>query len=132
MNPTLHPGDEVRVPVAGKVYIFGDVKKPGFIYLTDDLQTNVKIALTLSEGLDGYPRKVAYIYRRQSGTSERKEIEIPLKKIIDRKSPDVALMADDILYIPDATGRRVALKVLERAIPIAAAIGTTMLYITLR
>ena len=51
---------------------------------------------------------------------------------MDRKSPDVALMANDILYIPDATGRRVALSVLQTSIPIAAALGTTMLYIATR
>ena len=55
-----------------------------------------------------------------------------MKKIMDRKSPDVALMANDILYIPDATGHRVAMSILQQSIPIAVALGTTLLYIGLR
>ncbi len=132
LNLNLQGGDEIRVPEAGKVYVFGDVKKPGFFYLTDDPQTNIMVALTLSSGLDDHPGHEAYIYRTEAGTAGRNEIKVPLKKIIDRKSPDVALMANDILYIPEATGRRVALRVLETSIPIAAALGTTMLYIATR
>ncbi len=132
LNVPLYPGDEVRVPEAGKVYVFGNVEKPGFFYLTDDPQTSVMVALALSSGLKGHPASKAYIYRVEGGTGGRNEIPIPIKKIIDRKSPDVALMANDILYIPDATGRRVALSILQTSIPIAAALGTTMLYIALR
>lgn len=132
LNLLLHPGDEVRVPEAAKVYVFGNVEKPGFFYLTDAPQTSVMVALALSSGLKGHPASKAYIYRTEGGSGGRNEIPIPIKKIIDRKSPDVALMADDILYIPDATGRRVALSILQTSIPIAAALGTTMLYIALR
>lgn len=132
LNLTLQPGDQVRVPEASKVYVFGNVQKPGFFYLTDDTQTSVMVALALSSGLSPHSANKAYIYREEAGTRGRNEIPIPIKKIIDRKAPDVALMANDILYIPDATGRRVALNVLQTSIPIAAALGTTMLYIALR
>jgi len=132
MNPPLQPGDDVRVPEAGKVYVFGNVQKPGFFYLTDKSQSSVRIALALSSGLTGHSASNGYIYRQEGGEGGRNEIPIPVKKIMDRKSPDVALMANDILYIPDATGHRVALNILQQSIPIAVALGTTLLYIGLR
>lgn len=132
LNQPLQPGDDVRIPEAGKVYVFGNVQKPGFFYLTDKPQTSVRIALALSSGLTAHSASNGYIYRQEDNQGERNEIEIPVKKIMDRKVPDVALMANDILYIPDATGRRVALSILQQSIPIAVALGTTLLYIGLR
>lgn len=132
LNLTLQGGDEVRVPEAGKVYVFGDVKKPGFFYLNGESEASVMMAVALSSGLDQHPANIAYIYRWDGGTAGRNEIPIPIKKIVGRKSPDVALMPNDILYVPDATGRAVGLKILEASIPIAAALGTTLLYIGLQ
>ena len=62
-----------------------------------------------------FTSKVAYIYRREGGTGGKKnEIEIPLQKIVHRKAPDVTLQANDILYIPDDSGRRATATVLDR------------------
>jgi hypothetical protein len=38
-------------------------------------------------------------------------------------------MANDILYVPDATGARASLKVLETSIGIAAGVGTALVYV---
>jgi polysaccharide export outer membrane protein len=86
-------------------------------------------AVALSEGLDTFPSHMAYIYRVEGGSGGRNEIPIDLKKIMDRKSPDVALMANDILYIPDASGTRASLKVLEATVGVGAAVGTALLYV---
>jgi polysaccharide export outer membrane protein len=56
--------------------------------------------LALSGGLDSFSRKKAYIYRAEPGNPTKREIEVPLKRILDRKSPDVKLPANDILYVP--------------------------------
>jgi polysaccharide export outer membrane protein len=58
----------------------------------------------------------------------RTEIPISLKNIMDRKAPDLPLMANDILYIPDATGTRAGIKVLETSIGVGAALGAAILY----
>jgi len=85
--------------------------------------------VALSEGLDSFPSHKAYIYRVEGGNGGRNEIPVDLKKIMDRKSPDVPLLARDILYIPDAGGARVSLKVLEASVGIGAALGTALLYL---
>ena len=69
-NLPLQPGDDVRVPEAGKVYVFGNVQKPGFFYLTDKAQSSVRIALALSSGLTGHSASSGYIYRQEGGEGD--------------------------------------------------------------
>ncbi|MFZ0338959.1 MAG: polysaccharide biosynthesis/export family protein [Terracidiphilus sp.] len=128
LNVALHGGEEVRVPEAGRVFVLGDVKKPGAYYLTDGPDSSVLKALALSEGLDSFAGRTAYIYRREAGKGDRNEIAVPLRKIIERKAPDVNLQADDIFYIPNATGARASLKVLEASVGVGAALGSAFIY----
>jgi polysaccharide export outer membrane protein len=115
LNLKLEGGEEIRVPEAGKVFVVGNVKKPGAYHLDDANDTGVLKALALSEGLLPYADKTAYIYRREGGAGSKKnEIEIPLQQIVRRKSPDVQLMANDILYIPDRAGRRATMTTIEK------------------
>jgi len=129
LNLHLEGGEDIRVPEAGRVFVLGKVKHPGAFYITDGSESSVMKALALSEGLDTFPSHKAYIYRVEGGSGGRNEIPIELKKIMDRKSPDVPLLANDILYIPDASGARASLKVLETTVGIGAAVGTTLLYV---
>lgn len=115
LNLKLRGGEEIRVPEAGKVFVLGNVKKPGAFPVDDANDTTVLKMLALSEGLMSFTGKVAYIYRREGGPGGKKnEIEIPLQKIVHRKAPDVTLEANDILYIPDNSGRRTTAAVLDR------------------
>jgi polysaccharide export outer membrane protein len=129
LNLKLEGGEEVRVPEAGRVFVLGDVKKPGAFYITDGSESSVMKALALSEGLDSFSSHKAYIYRLEAGSSGRNEIPVELKRIMDRKSPDVPLLANDILYIPNATGARASLKVLEASVGIGAALGASLIYV---
>ena len=90
LNMKLQGGEVVRIPEAGRVYVVGDVKKPGMFFITDGSESSVLKALSLSEGLDRFSGHTAFIYRPKDGSSGRNEIPIELKKIMDRKSPDVA------------------------------------------
>jgi polysaccharide export outer membrane protein len=105
-NLKLDGGEQVRVPDAGRVYVVGNVKRPGAFALRDAADTSVLQVLALSEGLEKFAAKEAYIYRREGGTGGKHEIPIELEKIMQRKSPDIPLLPNDILYIPDNKGRR--------------------------
>jgi polysaccharide export outer membrane protein len=129
LNLHLEGGEEIRVPEAGRVFVLGRVKKPGAFFITDGSESSVMKALALSEGLDTFPSHKAYIYRVEGSSGGRNEIPIELKNIMNRKSPDVPLLANDILYVPDATGARASLKVLETSIGIGAALGASMIYV---
>ena len=78
----------------------GDVKRPGAFPFQNLHDTTVLQLLALSGGLDSFSGKKAYIYREEPGSAEKREIEIPLRRILDRKAEDVKLSANDILYVP--------------------------------
>jgi len=113
LNITLHGGEQVLVPEAKKIYVVGNVRKPGAFPVRNDENTTVLQALALSEGLMPFTAKEAYIYRHTS-TGARQEVPIALDKIMKRKSPDVALEANDILYIPDSKGKRLTAATIDR------------------
>jgi polysaccharide export outer membrane protein len=129
-NLILEGGETIRVPLAGEVYVVGSVKKPGSFYLTDGAESSVLKALALSGGLDSFPKHTAYIYRVNEGKPGRTEIPVELKSILDRKSPDVVLEANDIFYIPDAAGRRISSKIVETSLGLGVGLGTLLIYAT--
>ncbi len=128
-NLKLEAGDVIRIPVAGQVYVLGSVKRPGAFTINDGADSSVMKALALSGGLDEHPSHVAYIYRVEAGAAGRSEMPIELKKIMDRKAPDVALEANDILYIPTSNGRRISSKILETSLAVSLGLSTALLYI---
>lgn len=114
-NLTLTGGEEVRVPQVGKVYVVGDVKQPGAYPVQGNNETTVLHALALAQGIDRLElvNRNAYIYRRdKDGT--KTEIVVNLKEILNRKAPDVPMVAHDLLYVPESNEKRVSLAVLEK------------------
>jgi len=103
LNLNLIGGEEVRVPTVGRVYVVGNVKRPGNFRLDEAAGMSVLKALAVSEGLAPYAAKLAYIYRRTDGAAS--EVPVELRKIMDRKSEDVPLAANDILYVPSLSPR---------------------------
>jgi polysaccharide export outer membrane protein len=100
LNILVHAGAQIRVPQCERVYVVGNVKRPGAFPFQNLQDTTVLQLLALSGGLDSFTRNKAYIYREAQGTPQKTEIEIPLRRILDRKAQDVKLAANDILYVP--------------------------------
>src|ERR1700728_2493877 len=123
LNVMLHGGEEVLVPEALRIYVVGNVKRPGAYPIRDDEETTILHMLALSEGLAPYSAKVAYVYRRAPGGS-RTEVPIELAKIMKRKSADVSLQANDILYIPDNKGQRLTAQTIDRLAGLGTATAT--------
>jgi polysaccharide export outer membrane protein len=128
VNLTLQGGEEIRVPEAGKIFVVGNVKMPGAFPVHDSSEATVLKALALTQGLAPYASNEAYIYRREAGSGSANEIPVDLNKIMQRKSPDVPLEANDILYIPDRSGKRVTMAVLEKVFTFGAGLSTALLY----
>ena len=129
-NLILTGEEEVRVPEAGRVYVVGNVKKPGAFLVGDAAGVSVLKALALAEGLAPFSTKLAYIYR--PGEGGQREIPVPLRRIMDRKEPDVVLEAGDIFYVPDNRSGRITASALDKAVSFAAgtASGALILGVT--
>lgn len=120
-NLELHGGEVIRVPEAGKIFVVGNVRRPGSYPAPNPEDATVLKLIALAEGLTPYYRKRAYIYRKDPATGVKREIEIELGKILKREAPDVPLEPDDILYIPDHSSKRVRAKVIDRVTGFGAA-----------
>ncbi len=130
-NIRLTGGEEIRVPEAGKVFVVGNVRKPGAFTISDPAETSVLTMLALSEGLLAYSSDRAYVYRREAAPGGR-EIGIELKKIMDRSAPDVPLLAGDILYVPEKKGRRATMSAIEKLLIFGSAASAAAIYAGIR
>jgi len=126
LNMTLTGGEEIRVPEVSKIYIMGNVKKPGAFPVQDGADTTVMEMLALAEGLTPFAGNEAFIYRREAN-GPKNEIPVALDKIMKRKAPDVTLTANDILYIPDNHGKRLGIATLEKILLFGSTAGATAL-----
>ena len=124
----LTGGETIRVPESPKVFVVGDVLKPGSISLHDTSgETTVLKAVALSQGLTPYASKTAYIFRRDSATNQE-GIPVELTRILDRKTPDVLLQPSDILYIPDNKTRRMTMGSLEKILGLGQSATPALIY----
>jgi polysaccharide export outer membrane protein len=106
---TVFPGDTIVVPKADVVYILGDVNRPGGIAMvTNDSKLSAVQAISLAGGTP--PNAVpshARLLRKQADGS-RVEIPLQLSAMQKGKQPDMALQADDIVYVPFSYTRNMA------------------------
>ncbi|MEZ5351296.1 MAG: polysaccharide biosynthesis/export family protein [Bryobacteraceae bacterium] len=126
-NLKLTGGEEIRVPEASKIYIAGNVRKPGAIAVRDKDQLTVLKMIALAEGLSSYASKQAYIYRKTTESPGKREILVELHKIMKREAPDVTLEAHDVLYVPDDSKKRIGMTVLDRIVLFGSTAGATAL-----
>jgi polysaccharide export outer membrane protein len=131
-NLVLAGGEEIRVPalVVSKVYVVGNVKNPG-AFPVDESGTSILKVLALTQGLAPFATKEAFIYRREGGAASKSEIPVELKKIMDRKSPDVPLLANDVFYVPDNHARRATMSALEKVLVLGGVALTALIYVAL-
>lgn len=114
LNVVLTGGEEVRVPEAGKIFVVGNVKKPGAYPAGGKTDCTILKALAYAEGLTPFAFTTAFIYRQDDGGKHN--IPVELGKIMARKLPDVSLLPNDILYIPDNTTKRNTLGAFEKVL----------------
>jgi hypothetical protein len=64
----------------------------------------------------------------EGGTTSKNEIPVDLRKIMDRKAPDVPLLPNDVLYIPDNHHRRATMATLERVAALGGVAVAALMY----
>lgn len=121
-NIDLRPGDTVIVSRAGIVYVSGDVRTPGGFVMNQKDNLTVLQAIALAQGLNPTASlNSARIIRRRAGTL--KEIPVPLKEIMQAKSPDLDLQDADVLFVPSSASKSAARKSLESIVQVATGLA---------
>jgi polysaccharide export outer membrane protein len=124
LNVPVRPGDIVKVPRAGIVYVVGEVRKPGGFVLQNNENISVLQALALAEGPThtsaiGQTR----IIRTDPATGRRTEIPMNLSKIFSGKAPDTYLQPKDIVFVPNSAAKSVFYRSTEAALQTAAGVA---------
>jgi polysaccharide export outer membrane protein len=120
-NVDVQPGDTITVPRAPIIYVVGDVGRPSGL-LVDNGSLTVLQALALAGGTNRTAKMGAARIIRKSPTGMT-EITLQLKKMLEAKTPDVTLQADDILFVPVSGGRVFASRSFEAAMALTTSVG---------
>jgi polysaccharide export outer membrane protein len=99
-DPMVYPGDSVVVSKVAVVYVLGDVFKPGGYPINTN---NSKMTALQAIALAGYANHTAAVGKsrlvRQTANGVQ-EINLPVGAMQKGKMPDVALLPDDVVYVP--------------------------------
>jgi polysaccharide export outer membrane protein len=121
-NILVQPHDVISVPRAETVYVMGQVMKPGGFPLDSHEAITVLQALSMAGGFDKTAQASNAKLLRVSSGSERKEVPVDLRKILDGKNSDVAMLPNDILFIPNSLSKRAAIRAAETALQIGSGV----------
>jgi polysaccharide export outer membrane protein len=104
----VYPGDHVVVPKVGLIYVLGDVGRPGAYPMdTNDSSITALQAVALAGGINNTAAASKSVMMRK-GANGYQESKLPLKDMEKGKVPNIALAADDIIFVPFSFGRNLA------------------------
>jgi polysaccharide export outer membrane protein len=108
-DPMVYPGDTVIVPRAAVVYVLGDVSKPGGYPISTN---NSTMTVLQAIALAGYANHTAALGKSRlvrATSNGVVEIDLEVNAMEKGKKPDVALFADDVVYVPFSFMRNVGI-----------------------
>jgi polysaccharide export outer membrane protein len=100
-NVSLEPGDIVRIPPADVFFIGGEVAAPGSFSLKEGTTLRQAIALARGMTFKAAPSR-GTIFREDPATGKQQEIRVDISAVMTNKKPDMPIMANDIIIIPDS------------------------------
>lgn len=105
----VYPGDTVIVPKAGIVYVLGDVGRPGGYTMSNNnsrMTVLEAIATAGATNKSAVSSKTKLVRKADKGTIE---IPVPLGDMEKGKQPDMAMLPDDVLFVPFSFMKNMAL-----------------------
>jgi polysaccharide export outer membrane protein len=117
-NPYLQSGDIVTIPEAEQIYVIGSVNRPGSLPLREPITVSRAIAMTGGPQRDAKTDKVHIV--RQLANGEKSEIYVNLSAITRKHAEDVMLQPNDIVEVPESTGKSMIRSLLGAVVPSVA------------
>jgi polysaccharide export outer membrane protein len=122
-NILVQPNDVISIPRAQMVYVVGAVQKAGGFVISERDNISVLQALSLAGGLASAPAPQHSRILHGSGSTNRTEIAVDVKGILNGKRPDMLLQPDDILFIPTNMSQKVGLRAVEAILQTATGLA---------
>lgn len=96
----IYANDKINVPVAGSVFVMGEVRQPGEFILRNGVNISVLNAITKGGGPTKEAKQKAAVIIRMHQDGQREDIQVDLDKMSHGKADVVQMMPNDILFIP--------------------------------
>jgi polysaccharide export outer membrane protein len=120
-NIAVFAGDTIVVRKADVVYVVGEVGRPSG-FMMDSGHLTVLQAIALAGGTTRVA-KLSGTRILRKGPAGISETPVELKKILEAKAPDLAMQADDILFIPTSAAKAAAGRTMDAVIQTASALS---------
>ncbi len=117
-NPYMEAGDIVTIPEAEQVYVIGSVNTPRSLPLKEPITVSRAIAMAGGPQRDAKTDKVHIV--RQLANGEKSEIYVNLSAITRKHAEDVMLQPNDIVEVPESTGKSMIRSLLGAVVPSVA------------
>ena len=118
-NPYVEAGDIVTIPEAEQVYVVGNVYAPKSLPLKESLTVSRAIAMAGGPLRDSKTDRV-HIVRHSSIAGSQSEIYVNLTAIARKKEDDLVLQANDIIEVPESTGKSIIRSLMGAVAPSVA------------
>jgi polysaccharide export outer membrane protein len=103
-NPLVEAGDIVTIPEAEQVFVVGNVYAPKSLPLKDALTVSRAIAMAGGPLRDSKIDHIRVV-RRSAAAGSQSEMFVSLTAIAHKKEDDLVLQANDIVEVPESTGK---------------------------
>ena len=125
-NVPVFAGDTIMVRRADVIYVVGDVSHPSGFLMDNNGHLSVLQAIALAGGTTGTAKLsgTRIIRKAPAGLTE---IPVPLKKVLEAKADDIALQAEDILFVPTSARKMISGRTAEAAAQLATGVGLVAL-----
>jgi polysaccharide biosynthesis/export protein len=115
-NIIIQPGDLVYIPPADVFYVAGEVKSPGQFQLRQG--TTLRQAISLAGGTPFKARLgKGIIFRTNPVTGNFTEVPVDIGDVISGRSPDIAIMGNDVVWVPTSNIKALGPTILNTMIP---------------
>ena len=110
-NLRIESGDIVQIPASDVFFVAGEVRKPGSFSLKDG--TTLRQAVSLAENTNPMAAPNKAVIFREDGSKEKKQIPVDITAVMRGQQPDIPIMANDIIVVPNSKAKSVYMPVLN-------------------
>jgi polysaccharide export outer membrane protein len=107
----IEPGDIVNIPPSDVFFVAGEVNKPGSFVLKEG--TSLRQAISLAQGTSLNAAGDRGVIFREGPTGRREELKVDIASVMSGKKPDVQILANDIVMVPNSRVKSVGNAVLK-------------------